>query len=160
MVESHDIDINDLRAYVYQAVEAYNGKIENLENADAQTLMVIAKLVHKLNDAKERIKELELNNAKWDTIYLALHELGESSKMMGQFLTQRFEYSPHPLTHVPEKINSAQYEYSPQADQTEQTDSRQTHQTADRQTNQTDIVELIKHLKLQDPTMSLRKIVD
>jgi len=121
MVESHDIDINDLRAYVYQAVEAYNGKIENLENADAQTLIVIAKLVHKLNDAKERIKELEVNNAKWDTIYLAFAEFGESQKKVQQFLAERFGYSPSPLMHVPEKINSAQHKHRPQAADTPDT---------------------------------------
>jgi len=66
-----------------------------------------------------------------------MSEFGESQKKVQQFLAERLGYTPSPLTHVPEKINSAQYEYSPQADQTEQTDSRQTHHTADRQIRQT-----------------------
>ena len=112
----------------------------------------------KIYDAIDEIERKQITDRQYTQMFtLVLTNLNAINQKLG--LPSPAEYgnyidsSPSPtFVQVSEKINFRQSEYSPQADQTEQ--------TADRQTKQTALVEFIRQLKLQNPQISLRQIVD
>jgi len=160
--------LDELQDYVYEIAEAYNsyadqnnsdirvlnGRTHDLfakiNDLDSDTALFVQDLLRRLQKATMRIKELEARQAQQDTIYLALAELGENIKELRQIVGK----PPTPFRYITEKPLSDNDRSRPEAESRGYQTGRQ---TADRQTDR-QLDEFIRHLKLQEPTMSVRKI--
>jgi len=99
LVVAHNQSVGDIEA-LQLTIKSVLQRIDTLYQKDDSLRRGVLALIDKVIEQEQYIKELKSRQAKDDTFYLALAELGENIKKLSDFVG----YPPTPFTHVPQKF--------------------------------------------------------